>query len=341
MATQAYDAVIATITVANDATSVTKAMIQSTTWREGTSGAWQSGNCTLTAGKVYQFRSPNNAFAATTTATLPNIKADVTIKWDDSGNPITTVGNYFMQSYARGCANLLSLGVPDTSGLTEVGINFMSVYAFRCTNLTALAAPDASGLAYAPNFFMLNYANGCTKLTTLDAPITSNLTSAGPSFLAGYAFGCTGLLSLSIPDTSKLEQAFANFLASYASGCTNLKSINIPDTSKLNSVSGGYFMASSFKNCNALEELVLPSSLGWYEDNNVSWDVASGRLGILKGVTPNAAAKAAWDLLTVSGKTLYTNYIQSTDNVIIDGGEPEPQTNIPVFMAHYRRLRSQ
>ena len=58
--------------------------------------------------------------------------------------------------------------------------------------------------------------------------------------------------------------------------------------------------------------------------NNINWNVPAGRLGILKGVVPNATAKAAWDLLTVSGKTLYTNYIQSPDNVIIDGGEPEP-----------------
>ena len=33
--TQAYDAIIATITTASDATSVTKSMVKSTQWREG------------------------------------------------------------------------------------------------------------------------------------------------------------------------------------------------------------------------------------------------------------------------------------------------------------------
>ena len=50
--TQAYDAIIATITTASDASSVTKSMVKSTQWREGTSGTWLSTDCTLTAGKV-------------------------------------------------------------------------------------------------------------------------------------------------------------------------------------------------------------------------------------------------------------------------------------------------
>ena len=208
MATQAYDAVIATITVANDATSVTKNMVKSTEWREGTSGAWLSTGCTLTAGNVYQFRTPLSGMSTATTAILPNIKAAVTVDWDTSATPITTVGDDFMYYYANGCSGLTSLGVPDTSGLTSVGSGFMS-----------------------------NYAGSCI----------------------------------------------------------------------------------------ALASLILPPTTGWFANNNVGWNVPAGRLGILQAHVPDAASKAAWDLLTVSGKTLYTNYIQSPDNVIIDGGEPEPE----------------
>ena len=207
MATQAYDAVIATITVSNDATSVTKAMVKSTEWRAGTSGDWNATNCTLTASNVYQFRTPLSGMGSGTTAILPNIKASVVVDWDATATAITTVGNYFMAYYAYSCTPLTSLSVPDTSGLTTVG-----------------------------TYFMLNYADNCSSLTSL----------------------------------------------------------------------------------------LLPSTTGWFANNNVNWNVPSSRLGILQGHVPNAAAQAAWDLLTVEGKTLYTNYIQSPDNVIIDGGEPEP-----------------
>jgi len=51
------------------------------------------------------------------------------------------------------------------------------------------------------------------------------------------------------------------------------------------------------------------------ENNNISWSVPSSRLGSLKGYAPNSTAQTAWQALTVSGKTLYTNYIQSEDDV--------------------------
>ena len=68
---QAYDAIIATITTASDASSVTKSMVKSTTWREGTSGTWLTTNCTLKAGKVYQFRTPLSGMSSSATAVLP------------------------------------------------------------------------------------------------------------------------------------------------------------------------------------------------------------------------------------------------------------------------------
>ena len=79
---QAYDAIIATITVASDASQVVKAMVKSTEWREGTSGSWLTTDCTLNASTTYQFRTPLSGMSSTATAILPNIKASVTVDWD-------------------------------------------------------------------------------------------------------------------------------------------------------------------------------------------------------------------------------------------------------------------
>lgn len=197
---QAYDAIIATIVVASDATSVTKTMVKSTTWRAGTSGDWSSADCTLTAGNTYQFRTPLSGMSSDYTAILPNIKASVTVAWDTTATPISTVGDSFMSYYAYDCTSLTSLSVPDTSGLTTVGSDFM----------------------------------------------------------AYYAYGCSGLTSL-----------------------------------------------------------ILPDSTGWFGSNNVDWSVPSGRLGYLYGYTPNSTSQTAWRALTVSGKTLYTNYIRAEDHVLL------------------------
>ena len=197
MSTQAYDAVIATIVVASDATSVTKAMVKSTTWREGTSGEWSSTSCTLEAGKTYQFRTPNSGSGSGTTAVLPNIKASVAVGWDTSGNTITSVGTYFLSYYAYGCNKLTSLSVPDTSGLTTVGDYFMSYYAGDCTGLTSL---------------------------------------------------------------------------------------------------------------------ILKGDTGWFSSHNISWSVPSSRLNYLYAYC-DSAYLTNWQGLTTSGKTLYTNYIQSPSYV--------------------------
>ena len=214
--TQAYDAIIATITTASDATSVTKSMVKSTQWREGTSGTWLSTDCTLTAGKVYQFRTPLSGMSSDTTAILPNIKASVTVAWDTTATPITSVGDYFMYYYARGCSSLNSLSVPDTSGLTTVGDYFMSYYAYDCTSLTSL---------------------------------------------------------------------------------------------------------------------MLPSATGWFASHNISWGVPSTRLNYLYGYAPSATSQTAWQALTVSGKTLYTNYIQSSSYVKVI------EAKLPKFFLYYARMR--
>ncbi len=281
---QAYDAVIATIVVASDATSVTKAMEKSTTWREGTSGEWNSTSCTLEAGKTYQFRTPNSGSGSGITAVLPNIKASVAVGWDTSGNTITSVGTYFLSYYAYGCNKLTSLSVPDTSGLTTVGDYFMASYARSCSSLTSLSVPDTSGLTTVGSSFMDSYADGCSSLTSLSVPDTSGLTTVGDSFMSYYAYGCNKLTSLSVPDTSGLTTV------------------------------GDYFMRYYARDCTSLTSLILKGDTGWFSSHNVSWSVPSSRLNYLYAYC-DSNYLTNWQGLAVSGKTLYTNYIQSSDYV--------------------------
>lgn len=192
---KAYDAIIATIVVASDASSVTKSMEKSTQWRAGTSGAWLSTSCTLSAGNTYQFRTPLSGMSSSTTAILPNIKASVTVDWDTSGTEITSVGDLFMYFYARDCSSLTSLSVPDTSGLTSVGNYFMYRYAYSCSSLTSLSIPDTSGLTYVGNYFMAFYARNCSSLLRLELPkvgwfknnnIDWSIPSSRLNYLKGY-----------------------------------------------------------------------------------------------------------------------------------------------------------
>jgi len=301
--TQAYDAIIATITTASDATQVTKKMVKSTQWREGTSGTWLTTDCTLEAGKVYQFRTPLSGMDSGTTSVLPNIKASVVVDWDTTATAITTVGASFMRSYARGCSSLTSLSVPDTSGLTSVGDYFMAYYAYSCSSLTSLSVPDTSGLTSVGNSFMTYYAYGCTSLTSLSIPDTSGLTSVGNSFMYSYARDCSALTSLSVPDTSGLTSVGTSFMAYYA------------------------------YNCSSLTSFMLPSATGWFASNNISWGVPSSRLGYLYGYAPSATSQTAWQALTASGKTLYLNYIRSTSYVKVI------EAKLPKFFLYYARMR--
>jgi hypothetical protein len=270
---QAYDAIIATITVASDASQVTKAMVKSTQWREGTSGTWLSTNCTLTAGNTYQFRTPLSGMSSTVTAILPNIKASVAVDWDTTATPISTLGDYFMCLYAYNCSSLTSLSVPDTSGLTSVGGNFMAYYAYGCSSLTSLSVPNTSSLTSVADYFMYYYAYNCSSLTSLSVPNTSSLTTVGYDFMYYYAY-----------------------------------------------------------NCSSLTSLILPSSTGWFNSHNINWGVPSGRLGYLYGYAPNFTSQTAWRALTVSGKTLYTNYIRAEDHVLLS---EQPPATTPVIGAKY------
>jgi len=310
---QAYDAVIATIVVASDATSVTKTMVKSTTWREGTSGEWNSTSCTLEAGKTYQFRTPNSGFDSSTNAVLPNIKASVTVGWDTSGSVVTSVGTSFMRYYANGCSSLTSLSVPDTSGLTSVGSSFMEGYASDCSSLTSLSVPDTSGLTTVGSSFMDSYARSCSSLTSLSVPDTSRLTTVGDYFMRYYARSCSNLTSLSVPDTSGLTTVGNYFLYCYARSCSNLTSLSVPDTSGLTSV-GSYFMYYYAYGCSSLTSLILKGNTGWFSGHNVSWNVPSSRLNYLYAYC-DSAYLTNWQGLTATDKTLYLNYIRSSSYV--------------------------
>ena len=163
---------------------------------------------------------------------------------------------------------------------------------------------------------MNSYADSCTNLTSLSVPDTSGLTSVGNDFMDGYAYGCSNLASLSVPDTSGLTSVGSYFMAFYAFGCSSLTSLSVPDTSGFTSV-GDNFMRYYAYNCTSLTSLILPDSTGWFGSNNVDWNVPSGRLGYLYGYTPNSTSQTAWRALTVSGKTLYTNYIRAEDHVLL------------------------
>ncbi len=336
MSTQAYDAIIATIVVAGDATSVTKTMVKSTQWRAGTSGDWASTDCTLTAGNTYQFRTPLSGMSSDYTAILPDIKASVAVDWDTTATPISTLGDYFMFSYADSCTNLTSLSVPDTSGLTSVGDYFMNYYAYGCTNLTSLSVPDTSGLTSVGDYFMYSYAYDCSNLTSLSVPDTSELTSVGDYFMAEYAAECSNLASLSAPDTLGLTSVGNDFMNAYAGGCSGLTSLSVPDTSGLTSV-GNYFMYSYAGECSSLTSLILPSSTGWFGSHNVNWSVPSERLGLLYGYAPDSTSQTAWQGLTVSEKTLYTNYIQATDHVLVTPSSVTPVVGQKYALPPFRR----
>ena len=315
---QAYDAIIATITVASDASQVVKAMVKSTEWREGTSGSWLTTDCTLNPSTTYQFRTPLSGMDSTPIAILPNIKASVTVDWDTTATPISTLGDFFMMGYAFGCSNLTSLSVPDTSGITSVGDFFMMGYAYDCSSLTSLSVPDTSGLTSVGDYFMGGYAEGCSGLTSLSVPDTSGLTSVGDYFMNYYASYCTSLTSLSVPDTSSVTSVGNGFMYYYAYRCSSLTSLGVPDTSSVTSA-GGSFMGGYAYDCSKLTSLILPA-VGWFATHDIDWSVPSGRLGYLKGSVIKSSDLSDWKGLTTSGKTLYINYIRSADDVIL----PEP-----------------
>lgn len=262
-------------------------------YRAGTSGAWTElsvsgtettfpvSSTTMQIGHAHN-KSGNNYMTVSFYGQSTNLTGiAISQKAAYSG----TMGNYFMYRYGYGCSALTSLVVPDTSGLTSVGTYFMAAYADGCSSLNSLTAPDTSGLKSVGNYFMYNHARGCSSLNSLAAPDISGLTSVGTNFMYLYGYGCTSLTSLSIPDTSSITNAGSSFMASYAQNCSSLLRLELP-------------------------------AVGWFATHDVNWSVPSGRLGYLKGYVSNSTDEAAWKALTASTKTLYLNYIRSSDDVI-------------------------
>jgi len=264
-------------------------------YRAGTSGAWTSLSVSGTS----------------TTFPVTSTTMQVAHDWNKDGN------NYMTPSFYGQSTNLVGISISQKAVLSgTVGDYFMRSYAQDCSSLTSLSVPDTSGLTSVGDGFMRSYAQGCSSLTSLSVPDTSGLTSVGSSFVRSYAQDCSSLTSLSVPDTSGLTSVGDFSMYSYAQGCTNLTSLSVPDTSELTSV-GANFMVSYARDCSSLTSLILPDSTGWFGSYNVSWSVPSGRLGYLYGYTPNSLSQTAWQGLTTSGKTLYTNYIRAEDHVLI------------------------
>ena len=264
-------------------------------YRAGTSGAWTSLSVSGTS----------------TTFPVTSTTMQVAHDWNKDGN------NYMTPSFYGQSTNLVGISISQKAVLSgTVGDYFMRSYAQDCSSLTSLSVPDTSGLTSVGDGFMRSYAQGCSSLTSLSVPDTSGLESVGSSFVRSYAQDCSSLTSLSVPDTSGLTSVGDFSMYSYAQGCTNLTSLSVPDTSGLESV-GANFMVSYARDCSSLTSLILPDSTGWFGSYNVSWSVPSGRLGYLYGYTPNSLSQTAWQGLTTSGKTLYTNYIRAEDHVLI------------------------
>jgi hypothetical protein len=204
------------------------------------------------------------------------------------------------------------------------GNNYMTPSFWNATNITSIAISQKSALTGTMgNFFMYYYARGCSSLTSLAVPDTSSLESVGDSFMYSYARDCSSLTSLDVPDTSSLSSAGNYFMYSYARDCSSLTSLAVPDTSSLESV-GDSFMYYYAQGCSSLTKLVLPA-VGWFQDNNVDWSVPASRLGVLEGHVLDSDDLSSWQALTVSGKTLHTNYIRDPDLVYYAKAEaPEP-----------------
>ena len=252
-----------------------------------------------------------NSFMSTYTNNCDSL---TTLNCPDVSN-VSVIGNDFMRNYASVSDSLISLDTPNTVSLTSIPNNFMASYAQSCISLVSLDVPNTSNVITIGNDFMSRYASGCSSLTSLTSPDTAKVTYIGQNFLETYAYGCTSLTTLSVPDISKVEFLGDIPFLRYATACTSLITLGIPDTSSI-LVMSDYFMENYAEDNTSLQELILPN-VGLFEFNNVNLYVPSSRLGILKGKVKNPADLVAWQNLTITGKTLHTNYIRSSANVTL------------------------
>ena len=163
-------------------------------------------------------------------------------------------------------------------------------------------------------------------ITSTTMQIAHNWNKSGndymtPSFQSGTMTG------IAISQKAVLSGIVGGFfMLSYANYCLSLTTLAIPDTSGLTSA-GDSFMYWYASYCSSLTKLTLPEA-GWFKTNNVDWGIPSGRLGILKGYVLDSADLADWQALTVSGKTLHTNYIRDS-SLVGENDTPTTTLNSP------------
>jgi len=191
-----------------------------------------------------------------------------------------------MGFFALDCTSLTELNVPDTSNITGIGDSFMEAFARGCTSLKSIGKLNLSSLTTVGDNFMSFFIMDCTSLTSIKSPNILNLTSVGIRFMYGFAYRCTSLTSIGIPNTSNITTFGNNFMTFYVLDCTALISLEL-------------------------------SAIGLFSSNNINWSVSSGRLNNLKGYVQNETDLSDWQGVTSTGEILYTNYIRSTDNVIL------------------------
>jgi acyl-coenzyme A thioesterase PaaI-like protein len=288
------------------------------------------GQVTLTA--TSEIKVTGQTFDIIHTLTFSEASGDCPIRLY-RGFSATYTGTVYYRAGTSGDWTTLSVSgmsttFPVTSTTMQIahnwnksGNNYMTPSFWNATNITSIAISQKSALTGTMgNFFMYYYARGCSSLTSLAVPDTSSLESVGDSFMYSYARDCSSLTSLDVPDTSSLSSAGNYFMYSYARDCSSLTSLDVPDTSSLESV-GDSFMYYYAQGCSSLTKLVLPA-VGWFQDNNVDWSVPASRLGVLEGHVLDSDDLSSWQALTVSGKTLHTNYIRDPDLVYYGGTEP-------------------
>ena len=266
-------------------------------WRSGTNGTWNE----LTVAPF-----DYDAYQVVTRIPITSETIQIAHSFNIDGDDV-------MWASFRGSDKVLTIQIENKPLPNVIGDNFMTSCVSGCTLLTSLGVPDTSNVTTVGDGFMSSYAYGCTLLTSLGVPDTSNVTTVGDYFMYNYASNSVSLISLQVPDTSNLTTVGGNFMGSYANSCTSLTSLQVPDTSNITTV-GGNFMSYYAYGCSFLTSLVLPS-VGYFATHDVNWGVLVGRLGVLKGKVINPSDLTAWQNLTVAGKTLYLNQIQTTGGV--------------------------
>jgi len=95
-------------------------------------------------------------------------------------------------------------------------------------------------------------------------------------------------------------------------------------------------MASYAGDCTSLTSLILKGDTGWFSSHNISWGVPSSRLNYLYAYC-ESAYWSNWKELTASGKTLYINYIQATDHVLVTPSSVTPVVGQKYALPPFRR----